>query len=101
MTSDASEPPVNIRAYQLADYEQVVTLFTRINRELAPPSMRELFEQYISTAIDGELRQLLDIFSAAKRNAFWVVDSGESFVGIFGIEAQDANSTELRRMYLD
>jgi GNAT superfamily N-acetyltransferase len=101
MTSDASELPVNIRAYQLSDYDQVAALYARINRELAPPAMRELFEQYISAAINGELKQLLDIFSAAKRNAFWVVDIGERIVGTFGIEAQDAEATELRRMYLD
>jgi GNAT superfamily N-acetyltransferase len=101
MTSDASELPINIRPYQLSDYDQVAALYTRINRELAPPNMRELFEQYISTAINGELKQLLDIFSAAKRNAFWVVDIDGRIVGTFGIEAQDAGSTELRRMYLD
>jgi RimJ/RimL family protein N-acetyltransferase len=76
-------------------------LYSRINRELAPPAMRELFEQYISAAINGELKQLLDIFSAAKRNAFWVVDINGQIVGTFGIEAQDEDRTELRRMYLD
>jgi hypothetical protein len=48
--------------------------------------MRELFEQYIAAAINGELRQLQDVFSEAKRNAFWVVESGNRIVGTFGIE---------------
>jgi putative acetyltransferase len=97
VTPDAAK----IRAYDTADYDQVVALFIRINRELAPEPMREQFEQYIATAIDGELRHLLDVFSAAKRNAFWVVEADSQIVGMFGIEAHDAERTELRRMYLD
>ena len=96
-----SERSVIFRAYQLADYEPVAALWTRINRELAPADMRELFEQYITTAINGELRQLQSVFAEAKRNAFWVVEVGEETVGTFGIESRDADSTELRRMYLD
>jgi GNAT superfamily N-acetyltransferase len=92
---------VRIRAYDTADYDQVVALFIRINRALAPDHMREQFEQYITTVIDGELKQLSDIFSAAKRNAFWVVEADSRIVGMFGIEACDAERTELRRMYLD
>jgi hypothetical protein len=71
------EEPVTIRAYQEADYDEIAALWTRINRELAPADMRELFEQYIATAINGELRQLHEIFSEAKRNAFWVVESSK------------------------
>lgn len=91
----------SIRAYEVADYKDNVALFTRINRELAPAHMRELLEQYISTAISGELRQLQDIFSEAKRNAFWVVDIDAQIVGMFGIESRSDEATELRRMYLD
>jgi GNAT superfamily N-acetyltransferase len=96
-----SEGQVIFRAYQLSDYEPVAALWTRINRELAPPDMRELFEQYIATAINGELRQLQGIFSEAKRNAFWVVEADKDIVGTFGIESRSEDSTELRRMYLD
>ena len=97
----ASKSPITIRAYDRADYDRVEALFIRINRELAPAAMRDQFEQYISTAISGELRQLHDIFSEAKRNAFWVVESEAQIVGMFGIESRDAESTELRRMYLN
>ena len=95
------EGPVIFRAYQLADHDPVAALWTRINRELAPPDMRELFERYIATAISGELRQLQAIFSEAKRNAFWVVETDKEIVGTFGIESRSKDSTELRRMYLD
>ena len=93
--------PVTFRRYQAADYDSVAALWTRINRELAPIGMEELFEQYILTTIDGELKQLLEVFSAARRNAFWVVESANAIVGSFGLESHGIDDTELRRMYLD
>jgi GNAT superfamily N-acetyltransferase len=93
--------PVTFRRYQAADYDSVASLWTRINRELAPAGMGELFEQYIVMTIDGELKRLLEIFSDAKRNSFWVVESANGIVGSFGIESRSFNQTELRRMYLD
>jgi RimJ/RimL family protein N-acetyltransferase len=98
VTSDKS---ATIRAYENADYAQVVDLFIRINRELAPPDMREQFELYIQTSIDGEMSRLLDIFSETRRSAFWVVETGDQIIGTFGIESRSDDSTELRRMYLD
>jgi GNAT superfamily N-acetyltransferase len=95
------EGQVIFRAYQVADYGPVAALWTRINRELAPPDMRELFEQYITTALNGELMQLQDVFAEAKRNDFWVVQADKEIVGTFGIESRNEDSTELRRMYLD
>jgi GNAT superfamily N-acetyltransferase len=93
--------PVTFRRYQTTDYAPVALLWTRINRELAPAGMEELFEQYIAMSIDGELRQLAEVFSEARRNAFWVVESADEIVGTFGIESRSASDTELRRMYLD
>ena len=94
---------VDFRPYVVADFEAVADLWTRVNRELAPAGMETLFEQYIATTIAGELSRLLDIFSPAKRNAFWVVESDESrrLVGTFGIECHSSDTTELRRMYID
>jgi GNAT superfamily N-acetyltransferase len=89
------------RSYQPEDYEDVANLWARINRELAPPDMREQFEQYIATALARELRHLPDIFAETKRNAFWVVVVGGKIVGSFGIEGRGDDVTELRRMYLD
>lgn len=93
--------PVTFRRYQATDYDSVASLWTRINRELAPVGMEKLFEQYIATTINGELKELVEIFSEAKRNAFWVVESADEIVGTFGIESRSVDDTELRRMYLD
>jgi GNAT superfamily N-acetyltransferase len=93
--------PVSFRRYQTADYNSVASLWARINRELAPVGMEELFDTYIAMTIDGELKRLLEVFSEAKRNAFWVVEGGNEIVGSFGIESRSLNDTELRRMYLD
>jgi GNAT superfamily N-acetyltransferase len=92
---------VVFRRYHPSDYDQVAALWSRINRELAPASMEELFEQYIATTIRGELVHLSEVFSEAKRNAFWVVDRQGEIVGCFGIESHSEADTELRRMYLD
>jgi GNAT superfamily N-acetyltransferase len=96
-----SDKPAIIRAYENSDYAQVVDLFIRVNRELAPLDMREQFEQYIQTSIDGEMSRLGDIFSETRRNAFWVVETGDQIIGMFGIESRSDDTTELRRMYLD
>jgi ribosomal protein S18 acetylase RimI-like enzyme len=85
----------------LTDYAQVAALWTRINRELAPSGMEALFEQCIATTINGELKRLLEVFSQAKRNAFWVVVVTGDIVGSFGIESRSETDTELRRKYLD
>ena len=95
---------VDLRPYMVADFEPVADLWTRVNRELAPAAMESLFEQYIATTIEGELSRLPDIFSQARRNAFWVVelaDGNRQIVGTFGIECQNSDTTELRRMYID
>jgi GNAT superfamily N-acetyltransferase len=63
--------------------------------------METIFEQYIAMTIDHELKELPEIFSEAKRNAFWVVESSSKIVGSFGIESRNLSDTELRRMYLD
>ena len=93
--------PVTFRRYRATDYDPVAALWTRINRELAPVGMEKLFEQYIATTINGELREITELFSEARRNAFWVVESTDEIVGTFGIESRSVNDTELRRMYLD
>jgi GNAT superfamily N-acetyltransferase len=89
------------RTYEPQDDAAVAALWTRINRELAPAHLRERFEDYIATALAGELRQLDSVFAPAKRNAFWVVDGATGIVGCFGLESRGADTTELRRMYLD
>jgi N-acetylglutamate synthase-like GNAT family acetyltransferase len=92
---------VVFRRYQPSDYDQVAALWSRINRELAPAGMEELFEQYIATTISGELMRLSEVFAEAKKNAFWVVDRQGEVIGCFGIESHSDTTTELRRMYLN
>lgn len=92
---------VVFRRYRPSDYDQMAALWIRINRELAPAGMEELFEQYIATTISGELVRLSEVFSEAKKNAFWVVDRQNEIVGCFGVESHNETNTELRRMYLD
>lgn len=100
----ADKHNVDLRPYGVSDFEAVADLWTRVNRELAPAGMETLFEQYIATTIEQELSRLLDIFSLARRNAFWVVepaDGSRRIVGTFGIECHNSDTTELRRMYID
>jgi RimJ/RimL family protein N-acetyltransferase len=100
-------PPIGFRGYQAADFDAVASLWTRTNRELAPIGMEKIFEQYIAMTIDGELKQLVEIFSETKRSAFWVVECQDKqnrrdkIVGSFGIESRSVSETELRGMYLD
>jgi GNAT superfamily N-acetyltransferase len=96
-----NETPVVFRPYRTSDFDPVAALWSRINRELAPVGMEELFEQYIATTISGELAHLPEVFSHSMRNAFWVVEGADGIVGCFGIERHNATDTELRRMYLE
>jgi GNAT superfamily N-acetyltransferase len=106
-TGDENKPGeqcIAFRPYAVSDFGAVAELWSRVNRELAPAGMESLFEQYIATTIEGELSRLLDVFSPARRNAFWVVAPAaddKRIVGTFGIECRSGDTTELRRMYLD
>jgi ribosomal protein S18 acetylase RimI-like enzyme len=93
--------PVTFRRYQAKDHGAVAALWKRNHREQAPAGMEELFERHIAVTINHELAQLPEVFSEARRNAFWVVESARAIVGSFGIESRGAGDTELRRMYLD
>ena len=93
--------PVTFRRYQATDHGAVAALWRRIHREHAPAGMEELFERHIAAIINDELARLPEVFSEARRNAFWVVESAHAIVGSFGIESRGAGDTELRRMYLD
>jgi GNAT superfamily N-acetyltransferase len=98
------DPRAEFRSYAASDFEAVADLWARVNRELAPAGMEALFEQYIAGTIEGELSHLAEIFSQARRNAFWVVepiDGSQGIVATFGIECRDRDTTELRRMYVD
>ena len=89
-----------IRRYAEADRAAVRELFIRVNRELAPPAMRAVFEDYVAVSLREEIDRLADYY-AGKRGAFFVAHDGERLAGMFGLEGVGAPSAELRRMYVD
>jgi putative acetyltransferase len=90
----------DIRRYAQADHAAVRDLFIRVNRELAPPAMREAFDGYIERSLKEEVDRLAEYY-AAKRGAFFVAVKSRTLGGMFGLEGLGAASTELRRMYVD
>jgi GNAT superfamily N-acetyltransferase len=89
-----------IRRYADVDHAAVRDLFIRVNRDLAPPGLREAFEGYIGRSLTEEIDRLADYY-AAKQGAFFVAHEGEALAGMFGLEGIGAASAELRRMYVD
>ena len=89
-----------IRRYAEADHAAVRELFIRVNRELAPPELRDAFESYIERSLAEEIDRLADYY-AAKQGAFFVAYDGDTLAGMFGLEGLGTPSAELRRMYVD
>ena len=52
-----------IRRYADADHAAVRDLFIRVNRELAPPELREAFESYIERSLAEEIDRLADYYA--------------------------------------
>lgn len=91
---------IEIRPFEEDDNAAVRDLFVRVNRELAPPEMREAFEGYIQTALQEEIDRIEDYYRPAEGSGFWVVFLAGSFAGMFGVERLDQCHAELRRMYV-
>jgi GNAT superfamily N-acetyltransferase len=89
-----------IRRYTDADHPAVRDLFIRINRELAPPELRQAFEGYLEVSLRDEIDRLADYY-AEKQGSFWVAHDGGQFAGTFGLEGVGSVAAELRRMYVD
>jgi putative acetyltransferase len=89
-----------IRPYADADRDAVLSLFTRVNRALAPPALRSAFEDYIALSIQQELGRIPAYYSTGNGAAFWVCEQDGQLPGMFGIERHDATTAELRRMYV-
>jgi GNAT superfamily N-acetyltransferase len=89
-----------IRRYAGGDHAAVRGLFIRVNRELAPPALREAFERYIERSLAEEIDRLTEYY-AGKQGAFFVAHDGDTLAGMFGIEGLGRPSAELRRMYVD
>jgi GNAT superfamily N-acetyltransferase len=90
----------DIRRYAPDDHAAVRDLFIRVNRELAPPDMREAFEGYVERSLREEIDQLSDYY-AVKQGAFFVAHVGDLLAGMFGLEGLGTASAELRRMYVE
>ena len=90
---------VAIRRYADADHVAVRALFIAVNRELAPPDLREAFESYITRSLEEEIDRLSDYYTS-RQGAFFVAHEGEALAGMFGLEGLGAQAAELRRMYV-
>ena len=89
-----------IRRYAESDHAAVRAFFIAVNRELAPPDLREAFESYIARSLEEEIDRL-SAYYAGKQGAFFVAYEGEALAGMFGLEGLGAQAAELRRMYVD
>lgn len=88
-----------IRPFKADDAAQVRDLFIRINRQLAPPHMQQVFEDYIKLSLRDEVDQI-ESYYGRKLGGFWVATDGPDFVGMFGLEPAAGDAMELRRMYV-
>ncbi len=61
--------------------------------------MRDAFERYIARSLAEEIDDIPGYY-AAKDGAFHVATLGGALVGMFGLERVDAETMELRRMYV-
>jgi len=91
---------IEIRPYVEEDAARVREFFIRINRLLAPPSMKEAFEDYIARSLRDEIDRIPDYYSE-RHGGFWVAVGNERIIGTFGLEASGDAAMELRRMYVD
>ena len=85
-----------IRPYAPTDQDAVRALFIAVNRELAPPDMRDAFERYIARSLTGELDRIGDYY-AEHGGCFMIATLGGQFAGMFGLERSDRDAMELRR----
>src|SRR5215475_5722473 len=91
---------VTIRTFEDSDAPQVRELFISVNRLLSPPDMREAFEAYFARSLTEEIDRI-SAYYAEHGGTFWVAVQDDKVVGMFGLEATDIGSFELRRMYVD
>ena len=91
---------IAIRAFTAGDAGQVRDLFTRVNRLLSPPDLKDAFESYITTSLKEEVDRIADYYGD-KNGGFWVAADGNKVFGMFGLEPSSDTAMELRRMYVD
>jgi putative acetyltransferase len=89
-----------IRPFVPADAPRVRALFIKVNRALAPPHLKDAFEDYIARSLADEVDRIADYY-AGERAGFWVAEDGGEILGMFGLEPAGDDALELRRMYVD
>lgn len=92
--------PLSIRRYEPIDQTQVRALFVAINRLLAPPHLKQAFEDYINKSLAEEIDRIPEYYRQ-KSGSFWVAILENNVVGMFGLESYGDGDLELRRMYVD
>ncbi|MEM1428362.1 MAG: GNAT family N-acetyltransferase [Pseudomonadota bacterium] len=90
----------SFRAYRPSDYDAVAVLWAEINRELAPPHLREAFERYIAVSLEEELAKADKLYDPADGSCLKVVLLKQAIIGTLGVQRVDADKAELRRFYL-
>ena len=91
---------IKIRPFDVGDAVHVRDLFARVNRLLAPPQMKQAFENYIAASLEQEIDQI-DGYYDGRQGGFWVAVDDEKIIGLFGLEPSSTDAMELRRMYVD
>src|SRR4051812_37353999 len=86
-----AEPAGRIRAYEDRDREAVRELFVRVNRELAPPRLRDLFEAYVELSLREEIDRIPSYYAPERGHGFWVAEGPEGLLGMFGLERVDGD----------
>lgn len=84
---------IRIRAFLPVDALPIRELFIRVNRLLAPPHLREVFEGYIERSLAEEIDVIQSYYSKSK-GGFWVAVEDQEVVGMFGLEESGDNSME-------
>jgi len=89
-----------IRPFEERDAAEVCELFAAVNRDLSPPAMREMFEDYITRSLAEEVGRITAYYRE-RMGGFWVAIRDGKLVGMFGLELASPGVLELRRMYVD
>jgi len=91
---------LTIRRFDQRDAAEVRALFVAVNRMLAPPHLRDMFEIYIERSLQEEMGRVADYY-AEHGGGFWVAVREQRLVGMSGLEQAGPDAMELRRMYVD
>lgn len=93
-------PDTRLRMYRAEDWRAVRDLFISINSELAPPNLVEAFDAYVAAALETEIDQIPEYYSA-RSGSFWIAeDRNGNLIGMYGLEQAGPKTAELRRMYV-